>query len=176
MKKLIFVGSVLFSVNLFALSCPKSFQEVKLGSTEQQVLALCGQPQSKSKPKNVRKVDNQEVEIWSYGAKKYYDARNNGRMSQTPQINVAFSDGKVSGLTVSGAPVNSVNACGTTITVGQTSQSSVQASCGSPNFTSSRSQKVSGGKGKSSQWIYQFNPYQPKKTFIFFNGKLESIQ
>ena len=149
------------------LTCPKTYQNVLKGDSEQAVLTKCGQPVSKSTQQE-ELTKNLALEIWSYQA--------DPKSSNSQVVSFVFSDNSLYELNVSGSNVSSMSMCKTFFTVNVSTKDDVKNACRMPKETSTQTRTIPAGSQEVTTWVYQPNPYQAEQKFKFVEGKLESVE
>jgi len=146
------------------LTCPKTYQNVLKGDSEQAVLTKCGPPVSKNTQQEAL-TKKLVLEIWSYP---------NSTNSQI--VSFVFSDNSLYELNVSGSNVSSISMCKTFFTVKVSTKDEIKKACGMPKQTSTQTRTIPAGNQEVTTWVYKPNPYQPEQKFKFVGGKLVSVE
>ncbi|WP_367607898.1 DUF2845 domain-containing protein [Legionella sp. W05-934-2] len=149
------------------LTCPKTYQNVLKGDSEQAVLTKCGPPVSKNTQQE-ELTKKLELEIWSYRAAP--------TSSNSQVVSFVFSDNSLYELNVAGSNVSSMSMCKTFFTVKVSTKDDVKKACGMPKETSTQTRTIPAGTQEVTTWVYQPNPYQPEQKFKFVEGKLVSVE
>lgn len=175
MKKIILVVCLSMSLNVFAFMCPKSYQTVQIGDTEQQVMAKCGAPTSREESKKYLEEDV-TLDVYNYSARKYANFSEGGKRETRPAMTFVFKGEELVTLNVGGIAMNNISICNTSFSVNESTKSGVWAACGKPNFITTQNQAMPKGRATVGTWVYQFNQYQPANVVNFENGKVISIR
>lgn len=167
--------------------CPEGHSYIQVGMTENQVLAACGQPTSRSKSNQAptQRVPMKQLIYSSTIPSQPYpgitsDVLNPWSMPSgihnTYNIQFNIVNNKVKSVQMNGSGTNAMSGCDSgTVQVGDT-EDQVYAACGTPTQTNlSYINQPIAGNTKTEIWIYQLDQYQPAIRLTFVNGSLESI-
>jgi hypothetical protein len=163
-----------------AFFCPQNHAYIKVGMSEKEVLAACGEPlsQQDSNQPVVQKIKVQQLYFNSKGAEQpligYGYQVQSGFNGVQLQVNMV--DQKVKEIIINGTPDNAASFCpGAAIQIGDP-LGKVYGSCGEPAMVNETfiNQAIP-SNNKPKIWIYQPSPYQPGFTLTFVDGKLQSI-
>ena len=167
--------------------CPSGQAFIHIGMPENDVIAACGEPNSKeqSNQEATRKVPVKQLIYTTLGSSNPYPGLQSAVYDQwslpsgpddsfTLQVNII--DNKVSSISLNGSQNNAMTICGgDSVQVGD-DESAVYAQCGSPNATNhTYINQAIPGHTKPETWTYQADQYQPPIHLTFVNGSLESI-
>ena len=179
MKKIIiFLSAIacIFSVNTFALFCPKNFNQINPGDSVEKVLQLCGIPDAKKTFPSEANVPQE----WNYYAKP------NPPDQGTLKMTIAFVNNQAVNITVNGTSLTATPLCNNTMQNGFTqnqsnntiqtgnTQEQIEAACGKPAFIN---------KGNMPTGSPAANPIQiteltyngtPPIILVFENGILKN--
>lgn len=164
--------------------CPQKNNYISIGMTPQQVLANCGEPQSKqtSNTPVMVKVAVQQLIFNNQGTDRgFYGVwsmpiSNNASGNGGSRLMVNIIDNKIDSINLNGSNSNAFSLCGNrSIQVGDPA-SVVQMACGSPRqINQTFVMKPIMSRTKPEIWTYQQSSYLPSMTLTFVDGKLQSI-
>lgn len=170
MKKILGVALAFVSSQTFAFFCPTNFSQINTGDTLEQVIAVCGAPDS---TKTTTEEANTPQEL-TY----YVNPTGSNTGQPLPQVTslkmtVAISaEGKVNNITVNGQSLITTPICnGNSIQVGDTFKT-VKAACGDPGFVN-KGQVANGAAKETKTTELRYNS-NPPATLIFVDGKLQA--
>ncbi len=168
-KTLVLLTCLTLSTSGFAMFCPKSFNQINLGDTIEQVEQQCGKPDFIKKTQG---EDNGPQE-WNFYAhpqmKKSTEMRTNSGAEASVKVAVAMNDGKVVNISANGMSLAATTICGgKSITVGDTAKT-VKNACGEPVFINKSSIP---NKQKPDEIIEYKYSSTPAVVLTFVNGKL----
>lgn len=192
MKRILTAATVIYIGMVPALSvgatyCPGGHGYIQVGMTENQVIAACGQPLSKTKSNQqvTTQVPVTQLIYTSTIPTQPYPGMASSVLatwSLPTGINNLYSiqfdieHNKVKAIHVNGSGSNAMNICdGNSVQIGDP-EDAVYATCGDPNQTNHTylNEPMPGGNN-SEVWVYQIDQYQPSIRLTFVNGSLESI-
>ena len=188
------VGSMILPSVMWAqgVFCPQRNGVVKIGMTQEEVIAACGDPLSKedSNKPLMRKVPIVQMTYQSLGQKSAFygvwalpiGQTNTGTLNTFggnnggARLQVTLADGKVESAMLDGSSTNAFSLCGQNVKIGDPGDD-VYSACGEPSVSNeSFIWKPIKGKTKPQVWTYQLNPYDPPMSLTFIDGQLKSIQ
>lgn len=166
MKKIMTTLAIsLFSTSSFAMFCPSGFNIIQIGDPIDQVVKLCGNPDTKK----ITKSTPTQPQEWNYFVKP--DPTQQG----TLKMSVAFDkDKKVINITVNGTSLVNTTICnGNTIQYGDTDEK-VKAACGDPAYKNQPAIDAATAAALPITEIAELTyNTAPPVTLIFENGKLK---
>jgi len=166
--------------------CPQKHGYVRIGMTESQVIAACGQPTSKEKSKQsaVEQVPITQLIYTTlnpdpvyHGYKLVYRMWSLPSGSQGSSLEVDVIDKKISAIRFNGESTNASSVCDNrSFAVGDLADK-VFTACGNPSHVNRTfvNRKVD-SKTKPVTWTYNSDPYQPAFRLIFLDGSLRAIE
>lgn len=168
------------------LYCPQNSGYIKLGMTQAEVLAACGQPLAKQQSNGpvTQKVPMKQMIYNTLNTGSVYPGLNPAFYNQWSlpsgaygiSLEVDVINDKVSAVRINGSSTNAMSICGgTSVQVGDNANQ-VLIACGSPSMVNNSfvNQTVPSNT-KPEVWIYQVDQYQSPSSLTFINGKLQSI-
>lgn len=166
--------------------CPQKHGYVRIGMTESEALAACGQPTSKEKSKQAA-VEQVPVTQLIYttlnpnpvyrGYKLVYRMWSLPIGSQGSSLEVDIIDKKITAIRLNGENINASSVCDNrSFAVGDVADM-VFTACGNPSHVNNTfvNRKID-SKNKPVTWIYNADPYQPTFRLIFLDGTLRAIE
>jgi hypothetical protein len=152
----------------FALFCPKSFNQMNIGDSIEQIQAQCGKPDGIK----ITKAEEKGPQQWDY----YVTPQTPGyAMPSTPtgqqasvKMTIAFNEGKVVNITANGMSLAATTLCGGNISVGD-STASVKSSCGNPVIVNKSNSGTESKPDEITEYKYDSTP---PVILIFVNGTL----
>ena len=182
---LLFIASPIFAEQQ-PFYCPQNHGYVRIGMTESEVLAACGQPTSKEKSKQAA-VEQIPVTQLIYttlnpdpvyrGYKLVYRMWSLPIGSQGSRLEIDIINKKISAIRFNGENTNASSVCDNrSFAVGDLADT-VFTACGNPSHVNKTfvNRKVQ-SKTKPVTWIYNTDPYQPTFRLIFLDGYLRAIE
>ncbi len=182
---LLFIASPIFAEQQ-PFYCPQNHGYVRIGMTESEVLAACGQPTSKEKSKQAA-VEQIPVTQLIYttlnpdpvyrGYKLVYRMWSLPIGSQGSSLEIDIINKKISAIRFNGENTNASSVCDNrSFAVGDLADT-VFTACGNPSHVNKTfvNRKVQ-SKTKPVTWIYNTDPYQPTFRLIFLDGYLRAIE
>jgi len=164
--------------------CARKGGYVRVGMTAAQVVAACGEPQSKliKNTPVMQKVPMQQLFYNNLGTDTGFygvwnmpvSTSNVGNGGSKMQVNIV--DNKVLSISLDGNNTNALSMCqGQSIQVGD-SGDDVRAACGTPRRVNETFIEVPiPSKTKPEIWVYT-DAYQPTLSLTFVDGKLQSLE
>lgn len=175
-----------------AVYCPQKAGYVRVGMTQDQVIAACGQPQMRQKSNQpvMQKVPVQQLYfehnggpeafygVWKLpggyptsGGQETFSTNSGG---QTLEIDVIFD--KIAAIRLNGGSLNSLTTCDSPIRVGDNASDAL-AACGSPTKENETYANIPmPSANKPEIWIYKADQYHPAIRMTIVDGKLVSIE
>lgn len=158
-KNFLFLAALLvLSRPAAAMFCPNGFNQINIGDTLEEVQQQCGKPDAKTEEKSAADVPQQ----WQYYVKS--DPTNPASLNVT----IAFVNGKASNITVNGTSLASTSICGSSVSVGNTTDQ-VKSACGSPSMVTKSQSDSSAPATVITRLKYNTTP---PVTLVFENNKL----
>ncbi|MDF1684076.1 MAG: DUF2845 domain-containing protein [Legionellaceae bacterium] len=189
-KNICLLSFLLITTSSFAgqqpFYCPQKHGYVRIGMTESQVLAACGQPTSKEKSKQaaVQQVPVTQLIYTTLnpdpvyrGYKLVYRMWSLPIGSQGSSLEVDIINKKIAAIRFNGESTNASSVCDNrSFAVGDMADM-VFTACGNPSHVNRSfvNRKVK-SKSKPVTWTYNSDPYQPTFRLIFLDGKLRAIE
>lgn len=170
------------SFSLFAdqsFYCPQNHGYIKVGMTQDQVIAACGQPLSKQESNQpiMQQIPVQQLIYNNQGTSTaFYGVWNIPTGSGGTILEVAVVNNVVRAVKVNGSDSNAFSVCrGKQISVGEP-VGAVYAACGRPDVVNNTFvNQVVPDAPKPQVWIYQPGQFQSPISLTFVDGKLQSI-
>lgn len=160
-----------FPLTTFALFCPTNYNIINPGMTLDQVIALCGKPDSQTE--SIKKNDNIPQE-WSYLIPQTVSmgGANGQNMQGTLKASVTFdAKGEAVNISVNGIGVGSTTICGgANLPLGATKEQ-VKSACGNPVFIN-KQQDPANFPAETKITEITYTSGNPAMTLKFENGKL----
>lgn len=166
--------------------CPQKHGYARIGMTESEVLAACGQPTLKEKSKQAA-VEQVPVTQLIYttlnpdpvyrGYKLVYSMWSLPIGSQGSTLEVDIIDKKIVAIRFNGESTNASSVCDNrSFAVGDVADT-VFTACGNPSHVNKTfiNRKIN-SKSKPVTWVYNSDPYQPTFRLIFLDGTLRAIE
>jgi len=166
--------------------CPQKHGYARIGMTEAEVLAACGQPSLKEKSKQAA-VEQVPVTQLIYttlnpdpvyrGYKLVYRMWSLPIGSQGSSLEVDIINKKIMAIRFNGESSNASSVCNNrSFAVGDLADM-VFTACGNPSHVNRTfiNRKIK-SKSKPVTWVYNADPYQPTFRLIFLDGKLRAIE
>ncbi len=160
--------------------CPQHAGYIKVGMSQTQVLAACGEPLSKqesNQPATERVAvqqllyNNEGSQTAFYGVWSLPVGTNGGA-----QLEIDVINNKVSAIRINGSDSNAFSICGGASIETGDSVGAVYSACGNPALVNHTfiNQPIQSNQ-KPVKWIYQPGQYQSPITLTFVNEQLQSI-
>jgi hypothetical protein len=166
--------------------CPQKHGYARIGMTESEVLAACGQPSLKEKS-NQAAVEQVPVTQLIYttlnpdpvyrGYKLVYRMWSLPIGASGSSLEVDIINKKITAIRFNGESTNASSVCNNrSFAVGDLADM-VFTACGNPSHVNRTfiNRKIK-SKSKPVTWIYNADPYQPTFRLIFLDGKLRAIE
>jgi len=189
-KKIALLSLFFITVPSFAeqkpFYCPQNHGYVRIGMTESEALAACGEPTSKEQSKQAA-VEQVPVTQLIYttlnpdpvyrGYKLVYRMWSLPIGSQGSSLEVDIIDKKISAIRFNGESTNASSVCDNrSFAVGDLADT-VFSACGNPSHVNQTFiNRTIKSKSKPVTWIYNTDPYQPTFRLIFLDGTLRAIE
>ena len=158
MKKFFYISAlVMLAHPAYALFCPRGYNQIQMGDTLEQVQQQCGKPDKQTETKDDSKAPQQ----WQYFVKL------DPTQQATVNLTVAFAQGKVININVTGTSLVSTSLCGGTVSIGDT-LAQVKSACGTAGFVN-KGPAQPGNETTITTLTYNTNP---PVELTFENGKL----
>lgn len=191
--RIILAGFILFPVSALGdtyLYCSENHGYVKLGMTESEVIAACGQPIKKTEAGNqvVQKVPVTQLiyttpnldtfapsDDWA-GVSNIYKQWSLPSGTHQVRLEINIMNNKISSILINGETTNAQSICeGGSFEIGD-NESAVYQACGSPSIVNNTyvNRPVPSNE-KPEVWVYQNDQYQQPISLTIINGKLQSI-
>lgn len=166
--------------------CPQKHGYIRIGMSESEVLAACGQPssQEKSKQAAVEQVPVMQLIYTTLnpdpvyrGYKYVYSMWSLPVGSSGSSLEVDVVNKKITAIRFNGENTNASSVCSNrSFSVGDPADK-VFTACGNPSLVNRtfQNQKIK-SKNKPVTWIYSSDPYQPTFRLIFLDGTLRAIE
>lgn len=162
--------------------CPGGGGYIKVGMTQSQVIAACGQPSYKSKPTLVPNTRNVKVQQLIYDIGAGTAGRGNFQFEISPggktiNLMVSIVANKVKSISLNNSTVNGATICPNgPFKVGDNVQQVLNA-CGQPISQNTSFEPIPQGTEavKQEQWTIKTSDYGNTYKLTFKNGILESI-
>ena len=170
-----------------SIYCPENHGFIKIGMTADEVLAACGQPNSRHE---TRGQATKRVAV-----KQLIYAELNKGSSVYPGLNAAFYtqwslpsgsrgtdleidiiDNKVNAIRINGSSSNAMTLCHNGNVNTGDDVNSVYSACGTPtSVNNTYVNEPIPSNARPQIWVYQVDAYHPIINLTFVNGRLESI-
>jgi hypothetical protein len=164
--------AVLFSLLVAGVTsasmCPKTFNDINVGATQDEVRTACGAPDS------IKKSEAEKEK--QYPVMRFYFTFPilDPTQPKPPALMFEVSDNKITAITANGSPIQSTSVCGGLISVKD--PAGVISQCGNPLYSDQGVNTEKTGTKKVETWFYQGQAYQPNQIFTFEDGILTSVQ
>jgi len=189
-KRILALMLVLFTASSFAeqkpFYCPQKHGYARIGMTESEALAACGEPTSREKSKQAA-VEQIPVTQLIYttlnplpvyrGYELVYRMWSLPIGSNGTSLEVDIIDKKITAIRFNGKGTNASSVCSNrSFAVGDVADT-VFTACGNPSLVNKTfiNRKIK-GKAKPVTWTYSSDPYQPTFRLIFLDGTLRAIE
>jgi len=189
-KPMLLLSLFLIAVPSFAeqqpFYCPQKHGYVRIGMTESEALAACGEPTSKEKSQKSA-VEQVPVTQLIYttlnpdpvyrGYELVYRMWSLPIGSQGSSLEIDIIDQKIVAIRLNGEGTNASSICNNrSFAVGDPGDAAFSA-CGNPSHVNKTFiNRTIRSKSKPITWTYSTDPYQPTFRLIFLDGTLRAIQ